>query len=258
MNTDIAFGIVVGLLFISLVILFCAIIIKLYIRKIKNHTQELFRKDIEFQKTIHTTIIETQEHVLKNISQELHDDAGQQLTYINFQLENLKLDFPDSNVNFLPVSNSVSKLSDSIRSLSHSLSNELLSKQDLIKAIKTEVERLSTNKTIKINFSCPRKIEKIFSVNEKIIIYRIFQETINNCFKHSKASLIDITILNYTGFKLTITDNGKGFQYPLPEANTLSLGLKNMINRAAIINYNIKITSSPENGTAISLQDVEV
>jgi glucose-6-phosphate-specific signal transduction histidine kinase len=92
MVKDIAFGIIISLLFISLVVLFCVIIIKLYVQKIKKYNKELYQKDLDHERNLNTTIVETQEQVLQNISQELHDDAGQQLTVINFQLENLKLD----------------------------------------------------------------------------------------------------------------------------------------------------------------------
>ena len=82
--SNITFGIVTILLFVTLIVLFCIILIKLYVRKIKNYTKVIYQKDIDFQKSLNETIIETQEQVLNNISQDLHDDAGQQLTYINF------------------------------------------------------------------------------------------------------------------------------------------------------------------------------
>jgi glucose-6-phosphate-specific signal transduction histidine kinase len=85
-NFKIALGILLSIAFTCLIFLFCLALIKLYIKKIKEHNQ----KELNFQKELNTTIIETQEQVLNNISQDLHDDAGQQLTYINLQLEYLK------------------------------------------------------------------------------------------------------------------------------------------------------------------------
>ena len=139
MTFEIAFGIIVVFLLVCLIILFCGLLIKLYIYKVKKYTRVIFQKDIDFQKTLNTTIIETQEQVLKNISQDLHDDAGQQLTYINFQLENLKLDAPEFSSTLQPISESVSLLSSSIRGISHSLNNQLLRQHDLLKAIESEL-----------------------------------------------------------------------------------------------------------------------
>ncbi|MBC8643822.1 hypothetical protein H9W95_06605 [Flavobacterium lindanitolerans] len=68
MLNNVAFGIIIGLLFVSLLILFCVVLVKLYIRKIKNYTEVIYQKDIDFQKTVNQTILETQEQVLQNIS----------------------------------------------------------------------------------------------------------------------------------------------------------------------------------------------
>src|SRR5690606_25326624 len=115
MLSNVAFGIIIGLIFIALVVLFCIVLVKLYINKIKTYTKVIYEKDLNFQKTLNSSIIETQEQVLNNVSQDLHDDAGQQLTYINFQLENLKLDSPEMRQILDPISQSLSQLSASVR-----------------------------------------------------------------------------------------------------------------------------------------------
>lgn len=252
---NVAFGIVTGIIFTSLVVLFCVLLIKLHIQKIKNYTKVIYEKDIAFQKTLNTTIIETQEQVLHNISQDLHDDAGQQLTYINFQLENLKLDSPAFNTVLEPVSQSVYNLSKSIRCISHALNNQLLTQQDLLKVITAEVERLQKNSAISIKLTVPENTKKMFGTNEKIVIYRIFQEAINNILKHSNAKAVEIQLTVSPVFKMCIRDNGKGFNYSEIKNHTLTLGLSNMLNRAAIIDYNINIQSAPDQGTTVTLSE---
>jgi len=251
-NRDIVIGIISGLIFICLIVLFCIILVKLYIRKIKNYTSLLYQKDIDFQKSLNTAIIETQEQVLNNISQDLHDDAGQQLTYINFQIENLKLDSAQMQHDLQPLSESVGRLSQSIRSISHSLNNQLLTQQDLIKAITAETKRLQKDEKMAIALAVKSKAKKDFSVNEKIFIYRIFQEIINNIFKHAGASQIDIQIRMNPLFEMQVSDNGKGFDPETTKKNP-TLGLQNMASRAAIINYKLDIISSKEHGTTVTL-----
>jgi signal transduction histidine kinase len=255
MLDNIAFGIIIGILFISLVVLFCALVIKLYINKIKTYTKLIYEKDLHYQKSLNTTIIETQEQVLNNISADLHDDAGQQLTYINFMVENLKLDAPELTEALEPITNSVKLLSNSIRSISHSLNNQLLMQQDLAKAIEAEVFRLQKNSRIKIQFSQEGEGGNIFDTNQKIIIYRIFQEVINNIFKHAQAAVINISIVTAPRFELIITDDGKGFDYQ-QALQQQSLGLKNIINRAEIINFDVSIAATPGQGTTVRLTDI--
>ena len=254
--SNITFGIVTILLFVSLILLFCAILIKLYVQKIKNYTKVIYQKDIDFQKSLNATIIETQEHVLTNISQDLHDDAGQQLTYINFQLENLKLESPELEATLQPISQSVVNLMHTVRSISHSLNNQLLMQQDLYKAIANEVQRLNKNKKVRLHLSIDKSNNKIFNNEEKIVIYRIFQEIINNIFKHAKAKEITIQLVSVPFFEMTISDNGKGFDVE-KALEKESMGLKNIINRAGIIEYGVKIDSELNEGTSILLYETK-
>jgi signal transduction histidine kinase len=253
MLNNFAFGIAIGLILMSLIVLFCVLLVKLYIHKIKNYTKVIYEKDLNFQKTLNSTIIETQEQVLNNISQDLHDDAGQQLTAINFQLENLKLDLPKMNAVLEPISESVSNLAKSIRSISHSLNNQLLTRQDLFKAISAEVERLQKNIPITITVQLEQDNRKVFTSNEKIVIYRIFQEIINNILKHAKATEVTIVLKANPDFKMTVQDNGKGFDYEATRSNHNTIGLQNMIHRADIIGYQIEVASAPGKGTTITL-----
>jgi len=245
---NIGLGIIIAVLFIALLVIFCMILIKLYAHKIKSYTKLLYEKEIQSQKALNAAIHETQEQTLNDISQDLHDDAGQQLTYINFQLENLKLDSPEMQNALAPISESVSRLSESVRSISHSLNNQLLLQQDLFKAIKAETERLKKNTAIKIAVTADHA-PRDFNPNEKIIIYRIFQEIINNCLKHAKAKSIEIR-LQANPFNMSITDDGIGFE---PGHDTATLGLQGMINRAKIINYVFQIESKPGDGTTATL-----
>lgn len=254
MQNDIVFGIVVGLIFTALIVVFCIILLKLYVRKIKNYTAQLYQKDLDFQKTLNATIIETQEHLLHNISQDLHDDAGQQLTYINFQIENLKLDSPELKGSLDPVSQSVAALSKSVRAISHSLNSQMVVQQDLVKAILAEVKRLKKNDRIAFHCHVEDGNARTFDDNLKIVIYRMFQEIINNAIKHSAARNITMSISCSPSFTLMISDDGKGFDQQIKQ-NENGMGLQNLKNRAAQIGFTIEIDSAPNQGTTITLTE---
>jgi signal transduction histidine kinase len=252
MTSKIALGVLIAILFVALLALFCMVLIKLYSHKIKTYTRLIYEKELDSQKALNNAVIETQELVLNNISQDLHDDAGQQLTYINLQLENLKLDSPEMQAALEPISQSVANLSGSVRKISHSLNNQLLLQQDLPKAIKSEVERLKNNGAVKISFHADGPVNRNFNSNEKIFIYRIFQEITNNCFKHAKATSIDIRLKTHPFFEMVVTDNGKGFDH---SENPNTLGLQGMAKRAEIINYKLEIQSKAGEGTRILLSE---
>lgn len=251
---NIAFGIIISLLVVSLVILFCIILIKLYIQKIKKYNEIIYQKEIDHQISLNQTVLETQEQTLQHISQELHDDAGQQITCINFQLENLKLDFPALVNNVVPISHSITNLSSSIRQLSHSLNNQIFSQQNLVKAIQIEIERLNSHKEIQITFINNLQNFIHFSTYEKIVVYRVFQECLNNIFKYAEASKIEIILDETPNFVMTISDNGNGFDVEKEINSTISNGLKNIKSRAEIINYSVQIASKISQGTTIILK----
>lgn len=255
MTKSIVFGIIISLLFISLIVLFCAILIKLYIQKIKKYNAVIYENEIAFQKTLNTAILETQEQLLNTISQDLHDDAGQQLTVINFQLENLKLDYPDCRDYLSPISESVNHLSESMRRISHSLNSNWLSENGLIQAITLEVERLQKNKTIVIELHIDDNSKK-WKAEEQIVLFRVFQECINNILKHAKATKITINIENKVHFKITIEDNGVGFEMGKTKEKN-SIGLQNCINRAKMIQYRFDIHSKTNIGTTIVIQEIK-
>lgn len=251
---EIAFGIIISLIFISLLILFCGILIKVFIDKNKKYAQDLFQKDLDFQKTITKIVLETQEQTFANISQELHDDAGQQLTFINFQLENLKLDLPNLSSEIEPISGSIHKLSNTIRNLSHSLNNFSLTQVDFISFLQNEIQTMRKNYKININLSIETKIEKKFSDEEKIVLYRIFQEAINNAMKHSKCKEIFIHLISNSKFEMQISDNGIGFHQSEPKTHS-TLGLQNMTNRAEMIGYTTEIISKNSYGTKLIIKE---
>ena len=97
--------------------------------------------------------------------------------------------------------------------------------------------------------------EKNFSTNEKIVIYRIFQEIANNILKHSKATIIDISIKTNPKFEMIVIDNGKGFDLEVVKNKKTTLGLQNMIERAALINFTLEINSTIDAGTIIKLTE---
>ncbi len=253
MNFEIAFGILVVFIMVSLVILFCGLLIKLYVHKVKKYTRLIYQKDVDFQKTLYTTIIETQEQVLKNISQDLHDDAGQQLTFINFQVEHLKLDNPQMGESLESISQSLSNLSSSIRDISHALNNQLFLRHDLLQAIASELNRIGKVKTLQVDYTCSEITKKVFTIQEQIVIYRLFQEMMNNILKHAQASHIEVFINIDPLFSMVVKDNGIGFDLTAPLKN--SLGLGNMNERANLIGYEFEVHSMVNQGTTVTLAE---
>ncbi|MBN1302800.1 MAG: GAF domain-containing protein [Anaerolineales bacterium] len=92
----------------------------------------------------------------------------------------------------------------------------------------------------------------ILDSEKELALYYIAQEALNNAMKHANARSV-IVYLNQKRVNtiLEIEDDGVGFD---PKNNpTGGLGLNNIRERAAQIGAKVKLTSSPGNGTKISV-----
>jgi signal transduction histidine kinase len=90
-------------------------------------------------------------------------------------------------------------------------------------------------------------------VQRELVLFRIYQEALNNALKHSGANHFKISLQYYKDlFTLTVEDDGAGFSPDLTDQNS-GLGLNNIRNRAALIGAVAGIESSPGNGCNIRI-----
>jgi PAS domain S-box-containing protein len=92
----------------------------------------------------------------------------------------------------------------------------------------------------------------------QVALYRIAQEALNNAVKHSKASQAAIMLRLGDQVRLSVTDNGMGFE----PANVTAdhLGLKIMCERSEAIRAKFSLYSMPGEGTQVTVtwQDKEI
>ena len=85
-------------------------------------------------------------------------------------------------------------------------------------------------------------------------MYRIFQESLTNISRHSKATLVVVTLDITSEFiHLKIVDNGVGFN-EIDVAQKKTLGIIGMKERAAILGGNYFINSKLDEGTIIEVK----
>src|SRR5690606_32386446 len=87
-----------------------------------------------------------------------------------------------------------------------------------------------------------------------IAVFRIAQEGLNNIVKHAKATQVEISlVINEDSVYLILADNGKGFESARLNHGHQGFGLRNMRERARLLNGTFEITSSPGQGTVIEV-----
>ena len=82
-----------------------------------------------------------------------------------------------------------------------------------------------------------------------LCLYRVAQEAINNCVKHSQSRKVFVTLTELqNSFYMTVRDSGIGFN---THAKHDGLGLVSMRERLALVNGQLKISSTIGNGTEV-------
>jgi len=88
---------------------------------------------------------------------------------------------------------------------------------------------------------------------EKLCLFRVVQEALTNCSRHSGASSIQITLRRAAeGTLLQVKDNGKGFE--TPRNGIGGIGLIGIEERVRELNGSVRIRSKQGTGTTLSVQ----
>ena len=88
---------------------------------------------------------------------------------------------------------------------------------------------------------------------QKVTLYRVMQELINNALKYSEATKIAIDLRFDGRLSLSIKDNGRGFDVgKITESE--GIGWKNIYSRVEMLSGIINISSRKGNGTQVNLE----
>lgn len=223
-------------------------------RIVLRHVDITQRK--EQQSIIANAAVQSQEAEKQRISKELHDNVGQKLMALKLYYKALE-EYVSKNdyskqllTNIFEIENDIIK---EIRSLSHSLVLPEFSDFGLYESAKAMLEQLDVVSRIKCYIQKEGKeIEP--SPIEKINIYRSIQEFLNNSIKHSDATHINV-FFSYkkNQIKITVTDNGKGFNIEEAKANKTGIGVINIVHRLESINCSFDYSSALNKGTELCI-----
>jgi len=223
-----------------------------YQRKHNNHLTEKESLKAAFDKELLKTRIEIQEDTLSHISREIHDNITQVLSFVKLNLS--MIDQPDEDIKSKLTESRelVAQTINDLRNLSKSMSFEQIEIMGLVKTIEIEAERVNKSGLIIIEIIVEGEV---FSLGEQyeLVLFRIFQEALNNTLKYSAAKHLKINLqYSIKLFNLTLTDDGVGFSVD-EIGNNSGAGLRNMRNRAALIGAEAHIISARGEGCSIKI-----
>lgn len=217
--------------------------------------KELIRKELESsaQKLNHLSnkLLRGQEQERQHVARELHDDIGQQLSLLAFELQTL-----EESAFKTRISDKVAQLLQSVRDLSKQLRPTILDELGLIAAINWFIRQIPEQR-MNISFHYSGTVEKIKPPLD-ISLFRVVQEAVNNALKHSGSEQVKISLeATSTHVRLTIEDYGHGFDLETKDKQAmlgLSLGIVSMKERITSFNGTFKIDSELHKGTKVQAE----
>jgi signal transduction histidine kinase len=218
----------------------------------------LFREKKALQSTLLNKLMAIQEEERKQISRELHDEAGQVLTSIIVGLRILseQVERAEERKKILEMRDLTAQTLETVRRLAIELRPMLLDDLGLEVAIGRYVEnyRQQYGITVETEFTGINRMR--FSSEIELTLYRILQEALTNIAKHADASQAAISLVKMPAeLVLVIRDNGKGFAVNASQLETSEhLGLYGMKERVSLLDGSVAVQSLVGHGTTVTVK----
>ena len=240
-----------------------ALLILIYIiitQRAKNQELRFIQQQQETNEEIYNLMLAQQDKIdegraeeKKRISQELHDGILGRLFGTRLSLDSLNMVNSEEAIkNRGDYINQLKTIETDIRKISHDLNADFISESGFIDIIKALIE--SQTKAYKLTFDFEDDAEidwDHISNKNKIHIYRMLQESMQNIYKHAKASHIKIGFEQKNSLILfSIQDNGVGFNTAKARKG---IGLKNIDARVRELGGKAEIFSKIGLGTTIKI-----
>lgn len=204
-------------------------------------------------------LIAAHEAERRRVAAELHDSLGQTLAMIKnravFAVQNAD-DLKKAKDEFDQITEQSVFAINEVREISYNLRPYLLDRLGLTKALKSLFNKTAESSGLKIETEI-ENIDKIFTSEEEMSIYRIVQESLNNILKHSEANSVKINIgKNEQLLSVKIQDDGKGFATNglVNSSKKEGFGLIGMAERIKLLGGTHHIESFLGKGTTVNIK----
>ena len=205
-------------------------------------------------------LIEVSEDEKKRLAADLHDELGQALTSLHFDLEALQTSFgaklAGQKKRCQRLIRTVEQMADNVRKTTSYLRPDLLDHLGLVPALEWSIHDFTARRTeTEVDFQT-LGLKKRLNPKIELALYRLFQECMTNISKHAKATRVEI-MLTYSHPRVIfiVRDNGVGHE-PSKRGTATGkapggIGLLSMRERVASLGGSIDIASAPGKGTTI-------
>lgn len=206
-------------------------------------------------RTLSRQVLEAQENERRRLARELHDEIGQALTAVKFNLHAAQRQPETLNARFDDSLEIVNRTLQQVRNLSLDLRPSMLDDFGLTAALNWYLERQAE----RVGFAVHTTLDTIpanLSLAITTTCFRIVQEAVTNTARHAEATDVRVTLrCRNQKLLLTVHDNGVGFDVNTAQQRAVrgfSMGLPGMQERARLVGGELVIISAPGDGTEVT------
>jgi len=216
--------------------------------------EQAIRQQGEDLRALTGRLMTAQDDERRRIARDLHDDLSQKLAYLAMDLGKLA-NKPTSQemLNSLrSLQRRAGEAAESVRHISHQLHPSILDDIGLEAALEQNCEEFEERSGIRTHF-LGRDVPESLPGEVASSMYHIFQESLRNVSKHSKASEVFVTLEAANGvLRLSVRDEGVGLA-PAPAKSSSGIGIMGMKERAHLVNGKVSIESRAGEGTEVNV-----
>ena len=200
-------------------------------------------------------LVATQEEERKKLSRELHDHVGQVLTALRMELGSIdRLRAPSDAALARAVAESrqlVDNMVRTVRDLALGLRPSMLDDFGLQPALEWHARDFTRRFGLPVDLSVTGDMSRL-SEAHATCVYRVVQEALTNCARHSSATQVRISVAGgQAQLSVAIVDNGVGIP---PHGRKTGLGLRGIEERVRDLGGTADIHSTAGVGTSLTIR----
>ena len=249
-------GIAIGLFLLAL----ASIVI--FLQRVKNQKLKFQQQQQESNQEIFDLMLSQKKKVeegkqseQKRISEELHDSVVGQMHSVRMLLLGLNKKADETAITLRQDAiEKLKEVQEEVRTISHELNDAAYQKiYNFISSIEDLLKGFQNTEGILAGFEYDDDTDwDQLSGEVKINLYRVIQESLQNCAKHANAKNVSLSLnTNNEGIIATLVDDGVGFDV---RKGKKGIGLKNIQSRIQKINGTWGVTSQSGKGTTVQIQ----
>jgi PAS domain S-box-containing protein len=195
------------------------------------------------------------------VAREVHDELGQALTGLKFELAWLRRHTAQSR-RITPLKALLDKMDSmndqietsigAVRRIATELRPAILDAFGLAPALEWLAQDFQQRSGLQITFISPQE-SILLDSEQATAVFRIAQESLTNVLRHARATRVEISLeIRAEQLVLTVADDGTGIS-PTSLKSGRSFGLLGMQERALLLGGELEIKGRPQQGTSITL-----